>query len=125
MLYICPYAHLYLFVYYTVSSSVILYVIHVYVRMYFCICVHYGVYSSAILNIIYMSVCTSVSVCILYCIKHSIIQLMHNVFKCAPACFGSHRIHHQGALYSAWLKITYFIISVFSHFMLFWLLLCL
>ena len=45
-------------------------------------------------------------------IKHFIIQIMHNIyrynqnyyiFKSAPACFRSQRIHHQGALYSAWL----------------------
>ena len=28
------------------------------------------------------------------------------MFKSAPTCFRSQRIHHQGALYSAWLKIT-------------------
>jgi len=48
--------------------------------------------------------------------KHFIIQLMHNIqfvdtikiikiFKLALTCFGSQRIHHQGALYSAWLKL--------------------
>ena len=30
----------------------------------------------------------------------------YKVFKSAPTCFGPHRIHHQGALYSVWLKIT-------------------
>ena len=51
-------------------------------------------------------------------IKHIFIELMHNyvicrqnenyykLFKIAPKCFGSQRIHHQGALFSAWLKIT-------------------
>ena len=48
--------------------------------------------------------------------KHFITQLMHNIYvdtikiikylKIALTCYGSHRIHHQGALYSAWLKIT-------------------
>ena len=27
------------------------------------------------------------------------------IFKIVPTCFGSQRIHHQGALYSAWLKL--------------------
>jgi len=27
------------------------------------------------------------------------------IFKIAPTCFGSQGIHHQGALYSAWLKL--------------------
>ena len=27
------------------------------------------------------------------------------VFKIVPTCFGSKGIHHQGALYSAWLKL--------------------
>jgi hypothetical protein len=30
----------------------------------------------------------------------------YKIFKSAPTCFGSQSIHHQGALYSAWLKIT-------------------
>ena len=55
-------------------------------------------------------------------IKHFIIQLMpqyilcrynynYKTFRSAPTCFGSQRIHHQGALYSAWLKITRMILS--------------
>ena len=28
-----------------------------------------------------------------------------NIFKIAPTYFGSQGIHHQGALYSAWLKL--------------------
>jgi hypothetical protein len=28
------------------------------------------------------------------------------MFKSNATCFGSQRIHHQGALYSAWIKIT-------------------
>jgi len=54
--------------------------------------------------------------------KYFIVQLMHNyirrrkiwnyrIFKSAPTCFGSQRIHHQGALYSAWLKITRMVLS--------------
>ena len=31
--------------------------------------------------------------------------------KVGVICFGSQRIHHQGALYSAWLKITRMILS--------------
>jgi len=27
------------------------------------------------------------------------------IFKIAPTCFGSQGIRHQGALYSAWLKL--------------------
>jgi len=27
------------------------------------------------------------------------------MFKSVPTCFGSQRIHHQGALYNAWLKL--------------------
>jgi len=27
------------------------------------------------------------------------------IFEIAPTCFGSQEIHHQGALYSAWLKL--------------------
>jgi len=55
-------------------------------------------------------------------IKHFIIQPMHNILyvdtikiikylKSAPTCLGTQRIHHQGALYSAWLKTvsTYYI----------------
>jgi hypothetical protein len=50
-------------------------------------------------------------------LKHFIIQQMHKyiihrynynyykIFKIAPTCFGSQGIHHQGALYSAWLKL--------------------
>jgi len=50
-------------------------------------------------------------------LKHFIIQQIHNyiihrynyiyyeIFKIAPTCFGSQGIHHQGALYSAWLKL--------------------
>jgi len=50
--------------------------------------------------------------------KHIIIQQMHKyiicrynenyykTFKIAPTCFGSQGIHHQGALYSAWLKAS-------------------
>ena len=30
----------------------------------------------------------------------------YKLFRSAATCFGSQRIHHQGALYSAWLKIT-------------------
>jgi len=33
-------------------------------------------------------------------------NLNYKIFKSAPTCFGSQRIHHQGALYSAWLKIV-------------------
>ena len=33
------------------------------------------------------------------------------LFKSAPTCFGSQRIRHQGALYSAWLKTTRQILS--------------
>ena len=55
-------------------------------------------------------------------IKHFIIQLMHNIYiyvgtikiikyLSVPTCFGSQRIHHQGALYSAWLKITRMVLS--------------
>jgi len=29
------------------------------------------------------------------------------MLKSPLTCFGSHRIHHQGALYSAWLKYKY------------------
>ena len=32
--------------------------------------------------------------------KHKI-----KIFKIAPTCFGSQGIHHDGALYSAWLKL--------------------
>jgi len=35
----------------------------------------------------------------------------YKIFKSAPTCFGSQRIHHQGTLYSAWLKITRVILS--------------
>jgi len=35
----------------------------------------------------------------------------YKIFKSAPTCFGSQRIHHQGALYSDWLKITRMILS--------------
>ena len=28
------------------------------------------------------------------------------MFKIAPTCFGSQRIHHQGALYNAWLNYS-------------------
>jgi len=50
-------------------------------------------------------------------LKHFIIQQMHKciirrynqnyykIFKIAPTCFGSQGIRHQGALYSAWLKL--------------------
>jgi len=50
-------------------------------------------------------------------LKHFIIQQMHKyiirrynytyykIFKIAPTCFGSQGIHHQGAWYSAWLKL--------------------
>ena len=50
-------------------------------------------------------------------LKHFIIQQMHKniirrynysyyeIFKIAPTCFRSQGIHHQGALYSAWLKL--------------------
>ena len=48
--------------------------------------------------------------------KHFVIQLMHQyiihrhnsnyeIFKNAPSIFGSQGIHHQGALYSTWLKL--------------------
>jgi len=48
--------------------------------------------------------------------KHFIIQLIHQnifrryiknykIFKIALTCFGSQVIHHQGALYSSWLKL--------------------
>jgi hypothetical protein len=33
------------------------------------------------------------------------------IFKIAATCFGSQGIHHQGALYSAWLKIKRKILS--------------
>ena len=48
----------------------------------------------------------------------------NTVFKSAPTCFGSQRIHHQGALYSAWLKLQkYFyrlnlLVSLFFFFFL-------
>jgi len=29
----------------------------------------------------------------------------YKIFKIAPTCFGSQAIHHQGALYIAWLKL--------------------
>ena len=35
----------------------------------------------------------------------------YKIFKSTPTCFGSQRIHHQGALYSAWLKITGMVLS--------------
>ena len=48
--------------------------------------------------------------------KHFIVQLMHNyiisrynqnnkICKSTPTCFGLQRIHHQGTLYSTWLKL--------------------
>jgi hypothetical protein len=43
--------------------------------------------------------------------RGSIIQhknLNYKIFKSAPTCFESQRIHHQGNLYSAWLKTTIF-----------------
>jgi len=33
------------------------------------------------------------------------LELLYNVFKITPTCFGSQGIHHQGALHSAWLKL--------------------
>ena len=36
----------------------------------------------------------------------------YKIFKSTPTLFGSQRIHHQGALYSAWLKIT----RILEHF---------
>ena len=59
-------------------------------------------------------------------VKHFIIELMHNIqyvdtikiikyFKSSPTCFGSQRIHRQGALYSTWLKITRMILSCRWH----------
>jgi len=63
--------------------------------------------------------------------KYFVVSLMHNyikrtynynyykIIKCAATCFGSQRIHHQGALYSAWLwnetcwsTFKYFIILI-------------
>jgi len=50
-------------------------------------------------------------------LEHFIIQQMHKyiiirynytyykIFQIAPTCFGSHIIYHQGALYSAWLRL--------------------
>jgi len=59
-------------------------------------------------------------------IKHFIIQLTHkyiirkhnqncNKFKSAPTCFGSQRIHNQGALHSAWLKLQEWFYRVRWH----------
>jgi len=31
--------------------------------------------------------------------------IYYKIFKNASTCFGSQGIHHQGALYSAWLKL--------------------
>ena len=55
-------------------------------------------------------------------IKHFIIQLMKNIsyvdtikiikyLKVLQTYFGSQNIHHQGTLYSGWLKITSMILS--------------
>ena len=55
-------------------------------------------------------------VCTLHQWQNFIIQQMHKyvirryntnykIFKSAPTYFGSQRIHHQGALYSTWLKL--------------------
>ena len=50
-------------------------------------------------------------------LKYFIIQKMHKyiirrynytyykIFKIAPTCFGSKGVHHQGALFIAWLKL--------------------
>ena len=38
----------------------------------------------------------------------------YKIFKSAPTCFGSQRIHHQGALYSDWLKIIKYL-KVLQH----------
>ena len=38
----------------------------------------------------------------------------YKIFKSAPTCFRSQMFHHQGALYSAWLKITR-ILVIFSQ----------
>jgi len=59
-------------------------------------------------------------------VKHFIIQQMHKyiicrydwnykIFESAPTCFGSQRIHHQGALYSAWLKLQEWFCRVRWH----------
>ena len=37
--------------------------------------------------------------------------LFTHTSNCVPTCFGSQRIHQQGALYSAWLQITRLILS--------------
>jgi len=52
----------------------------------------------------------------IFLLKHFIIQQMHKYiirgynyiikyFKIVPTCFRSQGIHHEGALYSAWLKL--------------------
>jgi len=37
------------------------------------------------------------------------------MFRSAPKCFGSQRIHHQGALYNAWLKLQIWFYRVRWH----------
>ena len=63
-------------------------------------------------------------------LKHFIIQQMHKyiirrynynyykifkIFNIAPTCFGSQGIHHQGALYSVWLKLQHWFYRVRWH----------
>ena len=41
----------------------------------------------------------------------SIVSVDMDKVGVTPTCFGSQMIHHQGALYSAWLKITLMFLS--------------
>jgi len=113
----CTYVHMHIFIYfYTILYLHLWYSV---LYMYVCFCTSVFVYTIVYIHLsfsifyiyIYMSICTSISVCILCCIKHFIFELMNNIFKSARTCFGSQRIHHQWALYSAWLKITKMILS--------------
>jgi hypothetical protein len=40
---------------------------------------------------------------------------MFKIFKNAPTYFGSQGIHHQGAVYSAWLKLQLWFYRVRRH----------
>jgi len=45
----------------------------------------------------------------------SFVQCLAKIFKIAPTCFGSQGIHHQGALYSTWLKYLKLLQHVSDH----------
>jgi len=70
-----------------------------------------GLYSITFHTMCYSKVSTQTTFLSNRCTNIQFVDKIRNIikyfkmFKIAPTCFGSQGIHHQGALYSVWLKL--------------------